>query len=95
MKLTLYKKILKMGKDAVRDTLAPVRANEMQKRAELEIAKMDSKLAEQEAKIQETCAAYPVDFDAVIRALDDYALMERRRKQFEKIKAEMFGKDEE
>lgn len=90
MKLTVYAKVLKMAKEKVQEALAPVRNIEMKRKAELEIAKMDSKLIEQEAKIQEMCSNYPVDFDVVIKALDEYGLMERRKKQFEKIKTEMF-----
>ena len=38
----------------------------------------------------EIASTHPVDFDRMIKALDELALMERRKKQFEKIKNEMF-----
>ena len=42
MKLTPYKKLLTMAKDAIDATLAPVRANSAKKKAELEQAKVDA-----------------------------------------------------
>lgn len=90
MKLKPYKEILAMAKDKVDETLAPARANRAKKQAELEIAKMEEKMASQETKIFELCADKEIDFDKIIEAQDSYALMERRIKQFEKIIKEMF-----
>ncbi len=90
MKLTPYKQILKMAKEKVDETLAPIRAQRAKKQAELEVAKMDEKIASQEAKIQEICSQKEVNFDTLISAQDELALMERRKKQFQKIIQEMF-----
>lgn len=94
MKLKPYKEVLKMAKEKVDETLAPVRVLRAKKQAELEIAKMDEKMATQEAAITELCCQKEINFDAIIKAQDEYALMERRRKQFVKIIAEMFPEDE-
>ena len=90
MQLKSYKEILAMGKDKVNETLAPVRARKAKKQAELEIAKMEEDIATQEAKIMELCSKQELNFDAIIKAQDTYALTERRIKQFEKIIEEMF-----
>lgn len=90
MKLTVYSEILKMGKEAVKASMAPIRAREMRKKAELEMAQIDGKLIEQEGKIQEYASTYPIDFNKMIDAIDQLGLLERRKKQFEKIVAEMF-----
>lgn len=90
MELKPYREILKMAKEKVDEHLAPVRANRAKKQAELEIAKMEEKMASQEAKVFELCAAKELDFDKIIEAQDEYALMERRKKQFKKIIEEMF-----
>ena len=89
-KLTPYKDILKMAKEAIDDALAPVRANRAKKQAELEIAKLEERIASQEAKVQEVCAEREINFDKLINTLDDLALLERRKKQFGKILVEMF-----
>ena len=93
MKLTPYKEILKMAKEKVDEVLAPVRAMKARKQAELEIAKLDEQIATQESKIQEICSQKEINFDTLINAQDELALTERRKKQFEKIVAEMFPED--
>jgi hypothetical protein len=94
MKLKPYAEILKMAKEKIDESLAPVRANRAKKQAELEVAKMDEKLASQEAKVYELCSCKEIDFDSIIEAQDSYALMERRKKQFVKIIEEMFPDNE-
>jgi len=89
-KLAPYKDILKMAKEAIDDALAPVRANRAKKQAELEIAKLEERIASQEAKVQEVCSEREINFDKLINTLDDLALLERRKKQFGKILVEMF-----
>ena len=93
MKLKPYKEILKMAKEAIDETLAPVRAMRAKKQAELEVAKMDKKIATHEAKIQEICVEKDINFDKLISAQDELALMERRKKQFARIIEELFPED--
>ncbi len=93
MKLKPYKEVLKMAKEKVDESLAPVRSHRAKKQAELEIAKMDEKMASKEAEIHELCSEKELDFNKIINAQDEYALMERRKKQFEKIIDEMFPND--
>jgi hypothetical protein len=71
--------------------MAPLRAKEMKKKAELEIAKLEETILEKEQKIQEYAAEYPINFDKLIDAIDDLELTNRRKDQFEKIIAEMFA----
>ncbi len=92
MKLTPYRKLLTMAKEAVDAALAPVRANAAKKSAELEIAKLDERIATLQSEVDCACAKKPdeLNFETIIKKLDDLALAERRRKQFEKIVNEMF-----
>ena len=90
MKLTPYKKLLTMAKEAVDATLAPVRAHAAKKQAELEMAKLDERIATLESKLNTECSKKDLNFDTIIRKLDDIALAERRKGQFEKIVNEMF-----
>jgi len=93
VKLKPYKEILKMAKEMIDETLAPVRAMRAKKQAELEVAKMDEKIATHEAKIQEICTEKDINFDKLISAQDELALMERRKKQFARIIEELFPED--
>lgn len=90
MKLTVYEKVLTFAKEKIQEAMAPVRAREMKKKAELEMAKIDGRMIEQEGKIQEMASTYPIDYDRMIGAIDELALLERRKKQFARIVEEMF-----
>lgn len=90
MALMKYKDVILLAKDKIKETMAPLRAKEQQKKAELEICKLDSKISENEQKIQEISSEYPLDFDRLIDAIDDLELTKRRKEQFEKIINEMF-----
>lgn len=93
MQLKPFKEILKLSKEKIDDTLAPVRANKAKKQAELKIAELDEKIATQEQKVMEICTKKDLDFDALISAQDELALLERRRRQFKKIIEELFPED--
>lgn len=89
-KLTAYKKLLTMGKEAVDSVLAPVRAHSAKKKAELEMAKLDERIATLQSELTVTCSEKEINFDKIIDKLDDIALSERRKEQFQKILEEMF-----
>ena len=93
MALMKYRKILTLAKEKVTEAMAPLRAREMRKKAELEACKLDSTIAEKEQKIQEYASEYPINFDRLIDAIDDLELTNRRKEQFDKIINEMFGDD--
>ena len=93
MRLKPYKEILKMAKEKVDETLAPMRANRAKKQAELEMAKIDEKMATKAAEIVELCSAKEIDFEHIINRQDEYSLLERRKKQFHKIIEEMFPEE--
>ena len=90
MKIKPYKEILKMAKEKIDESLAPVRAFRAKKQAELEMAKLDEKMATIEAKVHELCCEKDINFDSIINKQDEYALAERRKKQFAKVISELF-----
>jgi hypothetical protein len=63
MALLKYKDLIAAAKDKVKEVMAPLRAAEMQKKAELEVCKIESKIMEKEQKIQELASEYPINFD--------------------------------
>lgn len=90
MALTPYERLLKMGKEKAQELLAKPRAIEMKHKAQHEISKLDVSIAEQESKISTIASEYPIDFDKLIKAQDELALAERRKKQLQNIVQEMF-----
>ncbi|MDC0529219.1 hypothetical protein OAO19_03010 [Gammaproteobacteria bacterium] len=91
MKLESYTNILKMGKKKVAETLIPVKVNKALKQGELEMCKLDEKIAVKQADIQEACTKDDLDFAKIIDMQDELALLERKKKQYDKILSEMFG----
>lgn len=91
MSLMKYKDVLALAKEKINEAKAPFRAREMSKKAELEVCKLESTIADREQKIHELSSEYPIDFDKLIGALDDLELTKRRKEQFEQIITEMFG----
>ena len=90
MKLKPFKDLIAMTKEGVDAALAPIRARQVKMKAELEMAKIDETLVSLEAKLQELCSNKEINFDTVLSKLDEYALAERRKKQFQKIVSELF-----
>jgi hypothetical protein len=91
MTLMKYKDILQMAKEKIQESLAPIRAREMRKQAELEVCKLEGTIAGNEQKIQKLASEYPINFSSLIDALDECELTKRRKEQFENIIKEMFG----
>ena len=90
MKLPAYKDVLKMAKEKIDDALAPVRAMRAKKQAELEMAKLDEQIATAEANIHEICCEKEINFSKLIDKQDALSLLERKKKQYQKILDEMF-----
>lgn len=91
MSLMKYKEVLALCKEKINEAKAPLRAREMRKKAELEVCKLESVLADREQKINELSSEYPIKFDALLDAIDELELTQRRKEQFEKVIEEMFG----
>lgn len=92
-KLKPLKEVLAMTKDALQEALAPIRARKIRSQAETEMAKLDEKLVTLESQITEECSKESINFDSIIRKLDEYGLTERRIKQFKKILTDLFPTD--
>lgn len=90
MKLTPYKKILAMTKEAIDKTLVPVRTRQAKQQGELEMMKIEEKVLTLESEIQEITVKHPLNYDALLKKLDEVALLERRQKQFKKVISELF-----
>jgi hypothetical protein len=90
MKLKPFAEIIAMSKEKLSEALAPVRARRVKSQAELEMAKLDDELIRLEADIQEDCAKEQIDFPKLLDKLDKSALLERRKKQYQRVLGELF-----
>ena len=93
MELPAYKDALKMGKEKLGEMLVPVKATRAKKQAELEMCKLDEELATKQADLHEECCKEDVSFPKIIEMQDAIALLERKKKQYQKILDEMFPED--
>lgn len=93
MKLPAYKDALKMGKEKVKEVLAPVKAKSAKKKAELEMCKLEEDIASREADLHEECCKEDVSFPKIIELQDKIALLQRKQKQYQKILDEMFPEE--
>ena len=80
MKLLKYKEIVGKSKEKLDELMAPIRSLRMKKKAESMQLSIDEKLFELESKVQNICVEKEIDFDALLDALDEIDLLERRKK---------------
>lgn len=92
MKLKPFKELIAMSQELKDKALAPIRAKQVQTKAELEMSKLEEKLVSLEVETQELCAKKEIDFDKLIKLMDEHALTERRHKQYKQILADLFPK---
>lgn len=90
MKLIPYREVLKMSKEKINVALAPIRAAKAKKQADLEMCKLDEEIAVMETRITEYCTEENINFQQIIHIIDKIALLERRKKQYQKIISELF-----
>jgi DNA-binding sugar fermentation-stimulating protein len=90
MKLKPFAELIGATKEAVAKALAPMRARKVKAKAELEMAKLDERIVCLESEVQEECAKEDINFDTLMKKLDEAALIERRQKQYKKVLAELF-----
>ena len=90
MTLTPYRQLLALTKEQIDASLAGARANSAQKKAELEMAKIDETIATTENKINELCSTKDLDFNQILENLDEIDLANRRKGQFQKVINELF-----
>jgi hypothetical protein len=93
MKLTPYKKALTCGKKALDKLLVPVKVNKAKKQAELEMCKLEEEIATSEVALHDLCTREEVNFSAIIALQDKLALVQRKKKQYDKILTEMFPEE--
>lgn len=90
MKLKPFAEILAMTKEKLSEALAPIRARKVRSQAELEMAKLDDELVRLESETHEMCAREEISFPSLLDKLDRIALLERRKKQYQKVLGELF-----
>lgn len=89
-KIRPFSELIAMSKEKLDEALAPVRARSARARAAVATADLEEKMLTLERQIHEACADKDIDFDAVIRKINEYELAERKFKQITKLVADLF-----
>ena len=93
MKLKPFKELIGLSKEKLNEALAPIRARKVKTQAEMKKSEIDEKIVVLESEVQEMCSQQEINFDSLFDYLDKIALLERRKKQYDKILSELFPED--
>lgn len=89
--MSLYKDLLKLGKEAIAEIELPFKVKKEQKNLEMEILELEQTIAKDELTIQEQKCKFPVNWYDLLNAIDNKAINERKLKQLQDLQTEMFG----
>lgn len=89
--MSLYKDLLKLGKDAIAEIELPFKVKKEQKNLEMQILELEQQIAKDELTIQEQKTKSPISWDALVNALDNKAINERKLAQLIELENELFS----
>ena len=95
MVLQSYKQLLAMGKEAIEAAKIPSGAAQTQKQGELEVLKLEEKIATLSAELEEAQMEYPLNWGALIDKTDQLALIERGHKKLDEALSQLFPENDE
>lgn len=87
------KELIALSKEKLDEAMAPMRARREKAKAELEMVKIESSMLDMEGKIQEMLTGKNIDFPKLMDRLDEYALLERRKQQYDDILLQLFPEE--
>ncbi len=90
MKLKPFMEIVGLSKEKLDEAMAPIRARQVRAKAECEKAKLDADILTKETSVHEICAQKDLDFGKLFERLDEIALLERRREQYDEVLEQLF-----
>jgi hypothetical protein len=90
MQLRPFKELVALSKEKLDEAMAPIRARQVKAKADLEMLKIESDILTKETKVQEMCVEKDINLPKLIDALDEIALLERRRDQYGVVLEQLF-----
>lgn len=94
MELKPFKELISLSKEKLDEAMAPIRARQVRSKAELEMAKLEAEILNGETAVQEFFTNKDVNFPNLMDKLDDIAMLERRKKQYEVVLSQLFPKED-
>src|SRR6185437_9941838 len=97
MELKPFKEIVAYTKEKVTEVMAAPRARRLKAQAEAELSDLDIEIITLEGKIEESLYAEDsyknFSFKNLLKQLDELSLLERRKKQYDKVLKQLFPKE--
>lgn len=93
MKLQPYKTLIALSKEKLDEAMAPIRARQVRLKARAAQADLDAEIVGIETKVQESLTSKDVNFPALMDRLDEVALLERRKEQYDEVLGQLFPDD--
>ena len=94
MELKSFKEAISYSKEKLTEVMAAPRARRLKAQAEAEMSDLDIEILTLEGKIEESIIAEDsyknFSFNSLLENLDKLALLERRKKQYTKVLAQLF-----
>lgn len=93
MKLMSYQEALIKGKEKVKKSLIPIKVKQARKQAELKLCELEEQEATLTMAINEECTGETLNFESIIEAQDELALLQRRMGQYHQLMEQMFPEE--
>lgn len=93
MKLKPFKEMIGLSKEKLDEAMAPIRARQVRLQANLEQSKLESDIVGKETQVQEMLTSKTVDFPRLMDRLDEIALLERRKEQYDEVLSQLFPEE--
>lgn len=90
MKLQPYKTLIALSKEKLDEAMAPIRARQVRLKARAAQADLDAEIVTIETRVQEALTGKDVNFPSLMDKLDEIALLERRKEQYDEVLAQLF-----
>lgn len=88
--MSLYSELLKKTKEAVELLQIPFKVRKTEKELEMKIIEVEQSIANHDLTIEEQKSKHPIDWEALIDAIDDKEIKERKLNQLKELQNELF-----
>lgn len=90
MQLTPYSDLILLTEEERNKKNAPAKIKTQQRKGELKVAELEEKIVSLEESVTKLCSSPDLNFDAIVDKLDELALAERRKAQFDTVLKSLF-----
>lgn len=92
--MSLYKDLISKGKEAIAALELPFKVRKEKKNLEMKILELEQQIAKDDLTIQEQKSAHPINWDALLKAIDNKALNDRKLLQLQALETELFDEQD-